>query len=304
MRAPAARLGLVRMAVGVYTLGHLGTLRKMHRQVNRTDPALFAPVGPVRVLRRPLPPRMADALTDATVASTVLFTLGVRHRLIGPLHSALLTATLSYRNSWSMVYHFENALIAHTVLLGASPAADAASVDALLSRGAEPAPHARYGAPLQLMNAASAVAYLLAGVAKVAGPSGWGWARGDALRRHVAVDGLRKQLFGGRVAPAAYALYRHRGLFTAMAVGSLALELLAPLALLNRRIGRLWAAGMFGMHWGIRVIMGIPFAYQLSGASFMPWLDVEDALRMFRRKFKAGPTGTPRRGHSWWARCR
>jgi hypothetical protein len=283
VRAPAARLGLVRVAVGGYTLAHYLKNRRMHREVTRTLAALFAPVGPVRALRRPLPPRLADGLSDATLVSALLFTLGVRHRLVGPAHSALLTWTLSYRNSWSMIYHFQNALVAHTVLLGASPAADGASVDALRRGGAEPAPHARYGAPLLLMNAASAVAYLLAGVAKVAGPSGWGWARGDALRRQVAVDGIRKELFGGRVSPAAYALYRHRGLFSAMAVTSLGLELIAPLALVDRAIGRQWAAAMFGMHWAIRVIMGIPFPYQLCGASFTPWLDLERALRVRRR---------------------
>jgi len=283
VRAPAARLGLVRVAVGGYTSAHYVKNRRMHREVNRTDPALFAPVGPVRVLRRPLPPRLADGLNDAALASTLLFTLGVRHRVVGPVHSALLTWTLSYRNSWSMIYHFQNTLVAHTVLLGASPSADGASVDALLRGGAVPAPHARYGVPLQLMNAASAVAYLLAGVAKVAGPSGWGWARGDALRRHVAVDAIRKELFGGRASAAAFALYRHRGLFSAMAVTSLGLELIAPLALVDRALGRLWASAMFGMHWGIRVIMGIPFPYQLCGASFTPWLDLERALRVLRR---------------------
>jgi hypothetical protein len=281
--APAARLGLVRVAVGGYTLAHYLKNRRMHREVTRTDPTLFAPVGPVRVLGRPLPPRLADGLNDAAVASTLLFTLGVRHRVVGPAHSALLTWTLSYRNSWSMIYHFQNILVAHTVLLGASPAADGASVDALLHGGAKPAPHARYGAPLQLMNAASAVAYLLAGVAKVAGPSGWGWARGDTLRRHVAVDAIRKELFGARVSPAVYALDGHRGLFSAMAVTSLALELTAPLALVDRAVGRLWASAVFGMHWGILVIMGIPFPYQLCGASFTPWLDLERALRVLRR---------------------
>jgi hypothetical protein len=279
---PPVRLGLVRALVGVYTLAHLLPQRSALREVARTDPELFEPVGPVRAVRRPLPPRVADVLNDATLVSTALFTLGVRHRLVGPLHSALLTWTLSYRNSWSMIYHIDNALVAHTVLLGASPAADAVSLPAL-RRGGSPAPHPRYGWPLQLMNAASAVTYLLAGVAKVAGPSGWAWVGGDAMRRQVAVDGVRKELFGLRVSPAAHALYRHRRLFTGMAVGSLLLELAAPLGLLNRRLGRLWVLGTYGMHWGVRVIMGIPFPYQLSGVSFASWFDVERPMGFFRR---------------------
>ena len=156
--APAARLGMARCLVGEYT-GVSGTTTL--REVARTDPALFAPVGPARVLSRPLPTRVADALTDATVLSTALFTLGGGHRLTGPLHSALLTATLSYRNSWSMIYHVDNALVAHTLLLAASPAADAVSLDALRTRN-HPGPHPRYGWALHLMNTSSTLAYLLA----------------------------------------------------------------------------------------------------------------------------------------------
>jgi hypothetical protein len=130
-----------------------------------------------------------------------------------------------------------------------------------------------------LVCTASAIGYFLAGVAKVAGPSGWGWARGETMRRHIAVDAVRKHLFGLPVAPAAHVLYRRRLLFTAMGVGSLALELGAPLGLLDRRAGRCWAAATYGLHWGIQVIMGIPFPYQLSGVSFASLFPVERLLR-------------------------
>jgi hypothetical protein len=280
--APASRLGLIRALVGGYTLYYLARRRPMLRRLVRTDESLFAPVGPVRVLREPLPAPVADRLNDATLVTTALFALGAGHRVVGPLHSALLTWTLSYRNSWSMIYHNDNTLVLHTLVLGASRAADAASLDALAGR-ARPVPHPRYGWPLRLMNASSSAAYLLAGIAKVAGPSGWGWAHGDGLRRQVAVDGVRKEVYGSSAAPAAYALYRHKHLFTGFAVGSLVLELGAPLALLNRKLGKLWALSMFGLHWGIRVIMGIKFRYQMSGVSFTPWFEVERVLRLFRR---------------------
>jgi hypothetical protein len=280
---PASRLGLVRALVGGYTLYYLGRRRKMFQEVARTDPKAFCPVGPVRVLRRPIPARVADAITDATLASTALFALGAGHRITGPLHSALLTWTLSYRNSWSMIFHSDNTLVLHTLVLSCARAADATSVDARIT-GLRPAPHPRYGWPLDLMNAASAATYLLAGVAKVAGPSGWSWARGDAMRRQVAVDGVRKEVFGSRATGAAYTLYRYPRLFTGFAVGSLVLELGAPLGLVNRRLGRLWALATFGMHWGIRLIMGIRFRYQMSGLSFAPWFEVERLLALPRRR--------------------
>jgi hypothetical protein len=203
--------------------------------------------------------------------------LGAGHRVTGRLHSALLLWTLSYRNSWSMIYHSDNTLVLHTLVLGAARSADAVSVDAL-ARGATPADHPRYDWPLQLMNAASTIAYLLAGVAKVAGPSGWHWADGAGMRRQVAVDGVRKEMFGSEVAPIGQALYRYKHLFTAMAAGSLALELGAPLAMLDRRLGRAWVGAMFGLHWGIRAIMGITFRYQMTGVSFASWLEVERLL--------------------------
>ena len=281
--APAARLGLVRALVGGYTLVYLARRRKMLRKVVRTDPAMFEPVGPVRALRRPVPPPVADALNDATLVTTALFALGAGHRLIGPLHSALLSWTLSYRNSWSMIFHSDNALVVHTLVLGASRAADAVSADALLARRPQPAAHPRYHWPLRLMNASSTAVYLLSGVSKVARADGWSWVRGDSLRRQIAIDGVRKEVFGSHASPTAYALYRHKALFTLFAAGSLILELGAPLSLLGRRFGRLWAVSWFGMHWGIRVIMGIKFRYQMSGVAFAAWFDLERLLDLVRR---------------------
>jgi hypothetical protein len=276
---PAARLGLVRMLIGGHTLRHLMSRRRQFRNIVRTKPELFAPVGPVRMLARPLPPTVADALNDATLVSSALFTLGIGGAVMARVHAALLTWTLAYRNSWSMVFHSENLLVLHTLALSAGRAADAMSVAAALRGGPAPAAHPRYGWPLHLMNGCTAAAYLLAGVAKVAGESGWAWASGDGLRRQVAIDGLRKEVFGSHASPLAYRLYPHRRLFTAMAVTSLAIELGAPLALVDRRLGRLWALGAFGMHWGILAVMGIRFRYQLTGVAFASWFDFERVLR-------------------------
>lgn len=276
---PAARLGLVRVLIGGYTLQYLLCRRRLFRNMVRTRPELFAPVGPARILARPLPPAVADALNDATLASAALFSLGTGGPVVARVHAALLTWTLAYRNSWSMIFHSDNLLVLHTLALSAGRAADAVSVAAAFRGGPAPAAHPRYGWPLHLMNGSTAAAYLLAGVAKIAGESGWAWARGDGLRRQVAIDSLRKEVFGSHASPLAYRLYPHRRLFTAMAVTSLVVELGAPLALVDRRLGRLWAMGAFAMHWGILAVMGIRFRYQLAGVAFASWFDVERALR-------------------------
>ena len=273
--APAASPtapALLRLAVGGYHLWHVGRRRSLYRGVHRTATESFDPVGVARVLKRPLPPRLADALLDASLVTGALFTAGIGHRVTGPLHAALQTWNFSYRNSWSMVFHHENNLVLHTMVLGAAPAADALSVDALVrDRTLLPRRHSwMYGATPTVMNAAVALTYLLAGLAKLTGADGMRWASGASLRSHVAVDALRKELLGESANPLVRVLGPHTGLFTVMAVGSLVLELGAPFALVDRRLGRLFAVGAFSMHWGIKVIMRITFPYNLSGVLYLP----------------------------------
>ncbi|HEY1973340.1 MAG TPA: hypothetical protein VGH89_35690 [Pseudonocardia sp.] len=279
--APADRLGLARVALGGYTTVYLWRQRSKFRRLTHSDPDLFEPVGAARVLDKPLPAPVAEKIIDATLVSSALFTLGVKHRLVGPLHAALLSWTLSYRNSWSMVFHSENTVLWHTLVLGASRAADGVSVDALLAKNRPTGMHQRYGWPLQAMQAASAATYLLSGIAKIAGSSGWSWVSGTQMRRQVAIDRIRKDVYGSsRGVTLAHALYPHADLFTGFAATALALELGAPLAMATPRTGRLWAIATFGMHWGIRGIMGIRFRYQLSGLSFAPWFNLERLLSL------------------------
>lgn len=213
------------------------------------------------------------------MAANLGFVLGWRHRFTGPLFAALLLWTISYRNSWSMIFHNDNVLVLHVAVLGGTASADALSVDALTGRtGPGADPHWRYGWPLNLMSSITAATYLLAGVAKVKGPLGWGWARGEALRSQVAMDGLRKEVFGKEAAPLGTRLYDNVGVYRLLAVGSLAMELSAPLVLVDRRLLRLWSVGAFAMHWGIHAVMGITFRHQLSGVMYAPAFDLDRLL--------------------------
>lgn len=273
-RAPASTPALLRLAIGGYHLWHVGTRRTLYRGVHRTDPASFDPVGPARILRAPLPPMLADRLLDASLVTGALFTAGIAHPVTGPLHSALQTWNFSYRNSWSMVFHHENNLVLHTMVLGAAPSADALSVDALVRdrRLLPPRRSWMYGATPTVMNAAMSLTYLLAGTAKFTGGAGASWVDGANMRGQVAFDALRKEMLGEESSPLGRALYPHKKLFTAMAAVSLVLELGAPLALADRRLGRLFAIGAFAMHWGIRALMRITFPYNLSGVLYLPLL--------------------------------
>lgn len=174
-QAPAGRLGLLRVLLGLYTLYYLGKRYRMLLRVAASDPALFQPVGVVRGMERPLPLPAFRALLHATLIANLAFLLGWRHRASGPLFGGLLLWLLCYRNSWSMIYHNDNTLVLHTLILGLAPAADAFSLDALRERGGVPAddlPAAlrsllrgdeswQYGWPLQLVNAVTLATYFL-----------------------------------------------------------------------------------------------------------------------------------------------
>jgi len=270
--APAARLGLLRILIGGWAFYYLARRRKMMRQVAATDPHLFAPVGVAKVHPAPLPARLVNMLVHATLVANVAFILGWRHRVTGPLYSGLFLWLLSYRNSWSMIFHNDNVMVLHILTLGLTRSADAWSLDAL---GKRPPTSWQYGWPIRLMNTMTVLTYFVSGVAKVKGPLGWTWATGESLRSQVAVDALRKELLGSAGAPLAPRLYHAVGLFRLLAIGSLALELGAPLALAHRWLARGWAANAFLLHWGIYAVMKITFRYQMAGIMYLSFFEVE-----------------------------
>lgn len=195
----------------------------------------------------------------------------------------------------SMIFHSDNVLIAHALILGCAPAADALSLDArrprplatlLAAPDRNPAGDWRYGWPIRLMNAVTTATYLLAGVAKLAGPLGREWATGDGLRSQIAVDALRKELLGKPTSALTAASFRRPGRLRALTVGSLLMEVGAPLALADRRLARLWAVNAWLMHWGIWAIMKITFRYQLSGVMYAPFFDVERLVELSVRSRK------------------
>ena len=279
--APAARLAGTRITHGAFSLWYLAKRRSMLAEIHRSGTNDFAPVGPCRILSKPLPATVADRFVDATLVAAAAAATGLCYRVTGPMAGALLTWTLSYRNSWTMIFHNDNLMVLHAAALAAGPSADALSVDAWV-RGCRTGPSgadARYGWPLQLASTTTVTTYALAGVAKVAGPLGWKWTSGESLRRQVAVDGVRKEAFGSPASPLAYKLYGNVTLFRILALGSMAIELLGPIAIFDRRLARLWALAAWQLHWGILAIMKIKFRYQLSGAAYASFMDLERLIR-------------------------
>lgn len=284
--APASRLGLLRVLVGGFVLWYLTTSQDNYLQVAQSDPELFAPVGVV--FHRPVGVELFQWLMRGTILAVAIFTLGLWHRFTGPACAALALWLFCYRHSWNKLYHSDNVVVFHLIVLGLSCSADALSLDALFRRwrrpgAAAPPPASRYGWPVRLMCGLIVSTYLLAAVAKLAGPLGLGWMSGENLRSQMAIDCIRKEVLGGEPNQVAYALYDWLPLFTILAIGSMAVEFFAPVAMLNRRLGCLWSVNTFLMHWGIYFIMGITFHYQLWGLMFAPFFRVERLLELPRR---------------------
>jgi hypothetical protein len=287
--APTTTLALLRVVVGGFALQYVAMRYAMYMKMASSDPQLFEPVGLAWFLDQPIPAAGFQLLLIATLLANLAFVLGWRYRYTGPVYAVLLLCLLCYRNSWSMIYHSDNVLVFHVLILGLTPAADAIALDTFTGasrarhktrlsnpwRGRDPAGDWQYGWPIRLMCTVTVLTYFLSGVAKVAGPLGWEWAGGEALRSQMAVDGLRKALLGDGAPPLVFTLYNNVLLFTMMGIGTLILELGAPAALLEKRLGRWWAVSAFLMHWGIFFIMGIKFRYQLAGLIFAPFFDVE-----------------------------
>ncbi|WP_193128027.1 hypothetical protein [Gulosibacter sediminis] len=257
----AVRPALLRLGVGAFSAVHNLRRRAMFRTLHRQGEDRWAPV-------------------DAAQLVNLAATAGLAHRVTGPLNAALQLWTITYRNSWGMVFHNDNTLTMHQMALGLGRSADALSVDALVTqRTLLPNRVSRhYGGIATVMNLATCAVYLISGVAKVRSPQGWAWASGDTLREQIAADAIRKESFGGVPPKFAGEMYRSKGQFGLLAIGALVIELGAPLSLVDRRLGALFSAGAWGMHVGIRMIMGIKFSYNTSGVAYLPYLTNIPAL--------------------------
>lgn len=279
---PARRLAMLRALLGAYALVYV-VVRLPHLiAVGRFAAQEFAPVGPVELLDAPLPDAAAVALVIAAVPLGIAFVLGAHHRVTGPAFAAVLLWIVSYRNSWGMVFHTENLLVLHVLVLGVTRSADALSRDARGRPDPGVGPH--WGWPVRLLCAVTVATYVIAGITKLQ-VSGLAWIGSDTLRGLVAYDNLRKVELGDPFSPIGAALVGQRWLFGPLAALSLLIELGAPLALVSRRLGRWWAALAWSFHLGVLALMAILFHYPLSGAAFAPMLDVEkiDLRRLARR---------------------
>jgi hypothetical protein len=280
---PTTRLAATRIIIGLFGLLYV-ILRSGHFASVANLPARdFEPVGVISVLSQPLPGAALYALIALTVLSGAAFVAGFRFRVAGPLYALCLLVLTSYRNSWGMLFHVEHLLVLHTLVLAVSPVAGQWSFDARRS----PGPPTDSGWPLRLLCLLTVATYVVAGVAKL-NSAGLGWSTGDVLREHIAYDALRKQELGGAGSPLGPLSVGLTWLFPPLAALTLVIEVLAPIALLGRKIGRIWSAAAWSFHVGVLLLMGIFFPYPLLGIAYVPFFDAEKPIQRWLQRRATG----------------
>lgn len=267
--APAERLATLRVLTGAFTVIYLIVRGHVLADFRRA-PGRFDPVGIAAWLPAPLPNACVFALYAAALASGVAFTIGYRFRISGPVFALLALWVTSYRNSWGMVFHNENLLVVHLLVIGLSDAAGALTP----STETPAAPDARYGWPLRLISWITVIAYTLAGIAKLK-VTGFSWMDGDVLRNYIAYDALRKSQIGSIYSPFGAFIVQYGWPFPLLSALTMLLELGGPVALLHPRLKLLWVLGLWGFHFGVFASMAIAFPYPLSGIAFASMFECE-----------------------------
>ncbi len=273
--APARRLAMLRLLIGGYCCAYL-IVRFAHLVgVSGMSTSQWKPVGPVVLASAPLPAVAVVGLAALALAAGLAFVAGWRFRVSGPAFALAFLWVTSYRNSWGMVFHTENVMVLHVLVLALSPAADAISVDARRAgRAVDDTPRAWYGWPIRLICAVTLMSYFIAGWSKLHA-AGFAWVTSDTLRFYVAYDNLRKVELGAGYSWLGATLAQHGWLFPPMAALSLGVELLAPLALLHRRVAAAWVVLAWGFHVGVLVLMAIMFHYPITGVAYVSFFRAE-----------------------------
>ena len=279
--APAERLAAVRVFVGAFTLVFLLVRGVNLASYGRLPAHRFDPVGVVTILDAALPNVVVMGLVIATILTAIPFMLGWKFKVFGPLFALLLLWTVTYRQCWGMIFHTENVMVLHVMILAMTASTDAYALD---ESARDDGPHLRYGWPLKLMAALVVVSYVIAGIAKLR-VTGWEWMDGEVLRVQIAYDNVRKIELNAIHAPLGAWLVQFGWIFPALGFTSLILELGAPMALLGRRLAWIWAIAVWGFHLGVLLLMAIFFAYPLSFCAFAPLFKAEHAYEAVRSRW-------------------
>lgn len=284
---PADRLAAFRIVLGVFVTGYLLIRSLVFLELGDRSPVRFEPVGIFRFIGHPLSGDVNLAVLAATIATGIVFIVGYRYRFTGPAFAVGVLLLTSFRSSWGQLLHFENLMTLHLLIIAFAPAADAWSFDARLLQDRKERPshavNSRYGWPLQLCAITTVVTYVIAGIAKLR-YGGLQWMTGETLRNHIAYSATRLELLGETPAPLAQLAVAHPWILRPLAPISVAVELLAPIALLGRSWRNAWIGTAWLMHLGILATMLVGFHSPLFLVAFAPMFHLEQIGERWRQR--------------------
>lgn len=272
--APPQRLAALRILIGGFVWVYiLANVDEVNRLANRPR-SPFEPVGIMHLWDSPLPSGWVWALFVALLVVGAAFVAGLWFRVSGIGYALLVLIWASYHSSWGQMLHFEHLFTMHVGILGLSPAAAVWSADARLGSQASPQASTRFGWPIRLMAIVTALTYVIAAITKVR-RSGLAWLDGSNLGNHIAYSATRIDLLGGFEPPLASIVVGRTWLLAPMAVGAIAVELFAPIALLGSRLRNVWVGAVLLFHLGTAATMMVWFPYQGLGFALLPLFAVE-----------------------------
>jgi len=190
---------------------------------------------------------------------------------------------LGIANSFSETHHMETVVLFALAVLAFSRCGDGFSADRFLAdrRGKKaPSPSWEYVWPGRLIQVLMTFFFCAAGFSKLRN-SGLEWIFSDNLSRIL----ISNALVGNRAEPLfewlPFWLAEKRSLCVLLAGLTVALETLAPLALLGRRFKAVIVPGLFFMMAGFWVVMGLAFPQWMAAFVFwLPWDGIVGRARL------------------------
>ena len=270
---PPERLAALRILVIGYAVAFVVIRLDAFWAAAEREPWRWEGVGLLAPWQEPPPSVVVKVLIGITVMSGAAALIGWRYRVTAVVFAAAFAIVTTHRLSWGQVLHTEHLVLVHVVVLALCPVAAARwSLDA--RRGRISASPDATGWPVRVMALATVTGYVVAGIAKVRN-GGADWLVGDVLRHQIAFDNLRKILLGDLHSPLGGWLVGYGWVFVPIALATVVVEILAPVALVGGWWRRGWVITAWAFHVGILALMAIVFPYHLLGVAYAPLLAPE-----------------------------
>ena len=220
-------------------------------------PPDWDPVALLGGLSGPVPTAVLWLLWLAALAGALLWVRRIESiQWVAPLGAVAFVLLLAHRSSGGQILWFDILPALHVLVL--------ASVGTRFDP-------VRAGWAMRLASLITVITYVLAGVAKLR-YGGLEWVSEGALERNIAFSAARFDTLGGTPSPFAAALLDLGFISIPLGIGVVAIELGAPLALLNNRVGWAWSGLAWFMHLVIAGTMFVIFHWPLFGIAFVPLL--------------------------------